>query len=106
MNLNELHAGVRNALSQAPDDMLLHRLSVEAERMADMTGWANGPIDPRGQIIPAFENLKQQLRVRFEATQNPEIANLHDSLAGLINAIARHDDDLNPAGVGATEDSD
>lgn len=46
MNLSELHASISKALAQAPDDAPLRGLAVEAERMADMTGWAIGPIDP------------------------------------------------------------
>ena len=106
MNLNEFHAAVRAALLQAPDGMLLPRLALEAERIADMTGWAIGPIDPHGQVIGAFEILKQQARLRFEETSSPALAQLHDALAELINAIACHDDDLNPAGQGANEDDD
>lgn len=106
MNLNELHAAVSEALSLLPDGSRLSRLALEAERMADMTGWANGPIDPKGRIVAAFEALKEQARLRFEETQSPDLAQLHDALAGLINAIARHDDDLNPDGIGASDEGD
>ena len=106
MNLNELHVAVRDALLQAPDGMLLPRLALEAERIADMTGWAIGPIDPHGQVVAAFETLKQQARLRFEETASPDLAQLHDALAELINAIACHDDDLDPAGLGAKEGDD
>jgi hypothetical protein len=104
MNLNELHVAVRAALSKAPDGALLLSLAVEAERMADMTGWAIGPIDPQGQVAAAFSALKQQARLRYEETQSPDVAQLHDALAVLINAIASHDDDLSPDGIGASED--
>ncbi len=104
MNLNELHAATRDALSKAPDGALLLSLAVEAERMADMTGWANGPIDPHGRIAAAFDALKRQARLRFEETSSPDTAQLHDALAVLINAIARHDDDLSLDGIGASED--
>lgn len=106
MNLSAFHAATHAALSRAPDGALLLSLAVEAERMADMTGWANGPIDPKGQIVAAFGDLKQQARRRFEETQSPDVAQLHDALAVLINAIARHDDDLSPDGIGASEDND
>lgn len=104
MNLNELHTATRAALSEAPDGARLLSLAVEAERMADMTGWATGPIDPQGRIAAAFDVLKQQVRLRFEETPSPDLAQLHDALAVLINAIARHDDDLSPDGIGASED--
>ena len=106
MNLNELLVAVHDALLQTPDGMLLPRLTLEAERIADMTGWAIGLIDPQGQVVTAFEALKQQARLRFEETLNPDLAQLHDALAELINAIACHDDDLDPAGLGATEGDD
>ena len=106
MNLNELHAAILIAFSQAPDGARLSSLAVEAERMADMTGWATGAIDPQGRIAAAFDALKQQARLYFEETQSPDMAQLHDALAVLINAIARHDDDLRPDGIGASEDND
>ena len=104
MNLNELHASISKALAQVSGAAPLHGLAVEAERMADVTGWAIGPIDPQGKIAAAFELLKLQTRLRFEETQNPEAAQLHDALGDLLNAIASHDDDLNPDGIGAAED--
>jgi len=104
MNLSELHASISKALAQAPGGAPLHGLAVEAERMADMTGWAIGPIDPQGRIAAAFELLKLQARVRFEETQSPEVAQLHDALGDLLKAIASHDDDLDPDGMGASED--
>ena len=74
----------------------LGTFAVEAERMGDMTGWSIGLIFPKGQITAAFEVLKLPARVRFEETQNVDLAQLHDSIAVLINAIATHDDDLRP----------
>lgn len=106
MNLNEFHVAVCDALSHMPESLPLGRLALEAERLADMTGWAIGPIDPHGHVIAAFEALKQQARQRFEETSNPGLAQLHDGLVELINAIARHDDDLNPAGLGANTTDD
>jgi hypothetical protein len=104
MNLSELHASISKALAQAPGGAPLHGLAVEAVRMADMTGWATGPIDPQGKIAAAFELLKLQARRRFEETQSPEVAELHDALGDLLIAIATHDDDLNPDGISASED--
>ena len=104
MNLNELHAAISKALAQTSETAPLRGLAVEAERMADMTGWAIGPIDPQGRVAAAFELLKLQARARFEETQSPEMAQLHDALGDLLNAIAGHDDDLRPDGLGASED--
>ncbi|MBI3569815.1 MAG: hypothetical protein HY082_01740 [Gammaproteobacteria bacterium] len=106
MNINELHTAISKALAQASETAPLRGLAIEAERMADMTGWAIGPIDPKGQIAVAFGALRQRARARFEETQNPEMAQLHDALGDLINAIAGHDDDLSPDGIGASEDTD
>lgn len=104
MNLTELHAAVSKALAQASDTTSLRGLAMELERMADMTGWATGPIDPHGRVAAAFELLKVQVRVRFDETQSPEMAQLHDALGDLLGAIASHDDDLNPDGIGAAEE--
>ena len=104
MNLNELYAAISKALAQTSETAPLHGLAVEAERMADMTGWATGPIDPQGRVAAAFGLLKVQARVRFDETQSPEMAQLHDALGDLIKAIASHDDDLDPDGIGASED--
>ncbi|MCR4346190.1 MAG: hypothetical protein NUV55_03135 [Sulfuricaulis sp.] len=82
----------------------MHGLAVEAVRMADMTGWATGPIDPQGKVAAAFELLKLQVRQRFDESQSRELAELHDAIGDLLVAIATHDDDLNPDGIGASED--
>ena len=104
MNLSELHSAVSKALAQMPEPVHLRSLAGEAERMADMTGWAIGPIDPQGRIAAAFELLKLQARARFEETQSHDMAQLHDALGDLIKAIVSHDDDLDPDGMGASED--
>ena len=104
MNLNEFLTTAREALAQTSNDTALRSLVVEAGRMADMVGWATGPIDPHGRIAAVFDTLKQQARFRFAATQSTAVAQLHDALADLINAIVSHDDDLNPDGLGASAD--
>ena len=104
MNLTELHAAISKALAHVSDTTPLRGLAIELERTADMTGWATGPIDPHGRVAAAFELLKVQARVRFDESQSPEMAQLHDALGDLLSAIARHDDDLNPDSVGASEE--
>lgn len=94
MNINELHAAVSEALAKSSENVPFHGLAVESERIADMTSWAIGPIDPQGRITAAFELLRLQARARFEETKAPEVAQLHDALGDLLSAIARHDDDL------------
>ena len=62
--------------------------------LADMVGWADGPIDPQRQFAERFESLMELLRLRHAQTSEPSIAALHDALAGLHGAIDRHDRDL------------
>jgi hypothetical protein len=104
MNLNELHSAISEALAHTTGGASLRSLAIEAVRMADMTGWATGPIDPQGRIAAAFELLKLQARSRFEETQDADVAQLHDAIGDLLNAIASHDDDLDPNGTGASGD--
>jgi hypothetical protein len=104
MNLTELHAAISKALSHVSDTTPLRGLAIELERTADMTGWATGPIDPHGRVATAFELMKVQARVRFDESQSPEMAQLHDALGDLLSAIARHDDDLNPDSVDASNE--
>ena len=104
MTLTELHAAISTALSRASDSTPLRGLAMELERIADMTGWATGPIDPDGRVAAAFELLKVQARVRFDESRSPEMAQLHDALGDLLIAIARHDDDLNPDSASDSED--
>lgn len=104
LTLNELHAAVSKALAQASETAPLRGLALEAQRMADMTGWAMGPIDPQGHVAAAFGLLKVQARARYEETQDAGVAQLHDALGDLLHAIASHDDDLKPDGTGASAD--
>jgi hypothetical protein len=62
--------------------------------LADMVGWADGPIDPEQQIFVRLEALMESLRERYGRTTEPSIAALHDVLAVLHGAIDRHDRDL------------
>jgi len=106
MNLSELHTSISKALAHEAGAASLRGLAIEAQRLADMTGWAIGPIDPQGHIAAAFELLKVQARAGFEDTQDADVAQLHDALGDLIHAIASHDDDLSPDGIGASADDD
>lgn len=62
--------------------------------LADMVGWAEGPIDPEGRYAGRFDTLLQTLRARHAGRGEPTIAALHDALAGLHDTIRRHDHDL------------
>lgn len=69
-------------------------LAQKVSDLADMVGWANGPIDPEQQIFVRLEALMESLRERYGRTTEPSIAALHDVLAELHGAIDRHDRDL------------
>lgn len=69
-------------------------LAREAEALADMVGWANGPIDPGGQWLERLATLQDDLQVRYAETREPAITILNDRLTGLGRAIMRHDTDL------------
>lgn len=98
MNITTLHAEARAALSGEPDKYELRRLANMAGYIAEMVGWAPGVIDQDGRVKRAFGELMAVARQRFQAEQSPDVATLHDALADLIDAIARHDRDLTPTG--------
>ena len=69
-------------------------LAQKISDLADMVGWADGPIDPKQLLANRFETLMESLRARHARTSEPSIAALHDALAQLYSAIDRHDRDL------------
>lgn len=98
MNVSSLHRDALAALSGEPDKSELRRLADMAWHFAEMVGWAPGVIDRDGLVQHAFGELRAAARKRFETDQSPEVAALHDAIADLIDAIARHDKDLLPSG--------
>jgi hypothetical protein len=78
-------------------------LARETEALADMVGWATGPIDPEGQWMDRLMALQGDLKVLYDQTRDPAVALLHDALTDLGRAIARHDEDLDTS---RTEDDD
>jgi hypothetical protein len=98
VNISSLHRDAHAALSGEPDKTELRRLANMAWHFSDMVGWASGVIDREGRVRRAFSELRAEARKRFEADQNPDVAALHDAIADLIDAIARHDRDLRPSG--------
>lgn len=98
MNLRDLHDAARAALEETPNRAQLQRAAGMALHMAEMVGWAPGLIDPRGDVNQALDEIRSASRARFEADPNPGLATLHDALADLMDAIARHDRDLDPCG--------
>lgn len=96
MNIASLHQDAMRALADEPDKNELHRLANMAWQLAEMVGWAPGVIDTDGRVLAAFKQVREAARKRFETDQNQDIAALHDALADLMDAIARHDRDLLP----------
>ena len=69
-------------------------VAVMAQQIAEMVGWAPGAIDPKGGLQDELERLRQTARQRYEREPQPVMASLHDAIADLMDAIARHDRDL------------
>lgn len=80
-------------------------LAREAARLADMVGWASGPIDPGGELLARLAGLQDDLHLRHAQTGAPSLKLLHDALTDLGRAIVRHDEDL-AAGRGEDEGED
>lgn len=89
--LNEVKKTVETDDSSPNEHVLLAQ---KVSDLADMVGWANGPIDPEQKIFVRLEALMESLRERYGRTTEPSIAALHDVLAELHRAIDRHDSDL------------
>ena len=93
MNPVELLQAVERYLD-APDAAALPVLTQAATDLADMVGWAPGPIDPEGLLNVRFLTLQESLRERYSARPDASVAGLHDALGALGDAIVRHDLDL------------
>lgn len=83
--------GVAQAGGSAADCEALARAS---EALADMVGWAGGPIDARGELLARLAALQDDLKRRHAQTGETALVLLHDTLTDLGRAIARHDEDL------------
>ncbi|TAM47226.1 MAG: hypothetical protein EPN55_03115 [Gammaproteobacteria bacterium] len=81
-------------------------LAREAARLADMVGWANGPIDAGGRLLERLAALQDDLGLRHAQTREPSLRLLHDALSELGRAIARHDEQLDPDAAGEDEGED
>jgi len=82
------------------------QLAREAGRLADMVGWATGPIDPQGQLLERLAALQDDLSLRHDRTDDAGLAVLQDALTSLGRAIARHDEQLDPEAAGDDEGED
>ncbi len=81
-------------------------LAREAERLADMVGWAIGPIDRGGQLLERLAALQDDLRLRHAQTSEPALALLHNALTELGRAIARHDEQLDASSASEGDGED
>lgn len=70
-------------------------LAREAENLADMVGWAQGPIDPQGQWLDRLSLLQDDLQERYRQTNDVTLVILNETLTRLGKTIAKHDADLN-----------
>lgn len=93
MSPTELLTAVERFLD-APDPKALPILTQNASDFADMVGWAPGPIDRDGRFTDQLFELLDRLRACHSAQPDTGIAALHDALASLGDAIARHDRDF------------
>lgn len=78
----------------APDAATPPVLTQAAVDLADMVGWAPGPIDPEGRLVDRLLALLERLREQHTARADNGVAALHDALAALSDAIVRHDQDF------------
>ena len=107
MNLGELYKAASRALSAEPDRRALQDASSMALHLADMVSWASACIDPRGEVRVALDEIRGAARVAYERCGHAGVGTLHDAVADLADAIARHDRDLQAgnAGTGYIVDS-
>lgn len=106
MKLPELMRAVGDVAQTGGTAAHCEGLAREAGRLADMVGWASGPIDPQGQLLERLATLQEDLSARNAQTGDAGIAMLHDALTLLGRAIARHDEQLDPESAGDDEGED
>lgn len=97
MTITEFHQAVLEALAAKPDEEALQGLAGQAQQLGDMVGWADDIIDKEGRVSDAFHDLQARARSRHEATNDANVAILHDAIGELMVAILRHDEDLKPS---------
>lgn len=94
MNLSELLAAIAAIAQSGGTAARYEALAREIEAMADMVGWAHGPIDAEGRLLDRLAALQDELQQRHTQTHETALVLLHDTLTDLGRAIALHDSDL------------
>jgi hypothetical protein len=102
VNLTELLREVSHVAETGGTPARIEALVRETQALADMVGWASGPIDPQGEWLGRLAALQDDLKQRHAQNHDPVLVMLHDSLTDLGRAIGRHDEDLD-ASSGAND---
>lgn len=106
MNFTELMRAINTVAQTGGSPAQCETLAREAQSLADMVGWAQGPIDPKGYILDRLAAVQDDLQVRHAQTNETALVLLHDTLTDLGRAIARHDRDIDSKGGGEDEGDD
>jgi hypothetical protein len=106
MNLTELLRAIAAVAQTGGTPAQCEALGREVQALADMVGWANGPIDVEGRVLDRLAALQDDLKIRHLQTNETALALLHDTLTDLGRAIARHDGDLDAKNAGEDEGED
>jgi hypothetical protein len=94
MSLTELLRAIGGIAQDGGMPAHCEALARETEAMADMVGWAQGPIDAEGRLLDRLAALQDELQRRHAQTHETQLVLLHDTLTDLGRAIALHDSDL------------
>ncbi len=106
MNLTELLRAISMVAQTGGTAAQCEALGRETQALADMVGWAQGPIDAEGRLLNRLAALQDDLKIRHAQTNEPALALLHDTLTDLGRAIARHDGDLDARSEGGDDGED
>jgi hypothetical protein len=106
MSLTELLRAVGDVAQRDAPAAQCETLARESERLADMVGWASGPIDPHGQLLGRLATLQADLTLRQGHTSEASLALLQNALTELGRAIARHDEQLDPSSASEDDGED
>lgn len=66
-------------------------LAQQARQAAAMVGWAPGAIDAQGRLDQRLQLLQERLKAEFSSSNDMAMAELHDAVGDLRQAIAEHD---------------